>query len=174
VCDSILIVSTVQVFPSSTVVRPLESASLRARVLPNELSAESRVIVVDKYSKRSQQKLLKDRMRAYDEQRLYSDKHHPGIPRQFPSLELVRSLCVLAWASRLSRERGLTGGECGHHLPIDRHSLVILTCAFVVDVCLNQLPFHDMSRGRGMGLTVHSDPVARVRWDLLASQLRSY
>jgi hypothetical protein len=132
------------------------------------------VIVVDKYSKRSQQKLLKDRMRAYDEQRLYSDKHHPGIPRQFPSLELVRSLCVLAWASRLSRERGLTGGECGHHLPIDRHSLVILTCAFVVDVCLNQLPFHDMSRGRGMGLTVHSDPVARVRWDLLASQLRSY
>lgn len=45
-----LMVSTVQVLPLSDVVRPLEVASVRTSVSTNELSSESRRIVVDVYS----------------------------------------------------------------------------------------------------------------------------
>jgi hypothetical protein len=44
------IVETVHVFPLSDVVSPLEVASLIAKVLPKDVSAESRMIVVDRYS----------------------------------------------------------------------------------------------------------------------------
>lgn len=45
-----LMVDTFQVFPLSVVFKPDESASVRERVSPNELSAESRMMVVDLYS----------------------------------------------------------------------------------------------------------------------------
>ena len=90
-------VDTIQVLPPSEVDRPDESASLSARVFPNEESAAFSMIVVDKYSEQhvSLHKRYLD-LSTHDEPPQFPCKHPPGTPRQFPILVHSRSLYNLS------------------------------------------------------------------------------